>query len=388
METNETPTKRSVLSRIWAVAWRLAVLVLLFIGARTVVYRMRFKIQHRSATPDYYSWSVPLSRAYRNGSKVYLVNTETGKRVTGDWAWISDAPSGGDSLAVFCKASGWLGRKQRRGYFDARSGEVVIRPRYDHAWVFSEGLGAVTDERGRVGFIGSDGRYAIMPQFRYVKDDDYLFHDGYCIVSPMAYGSSGPVKYGLIDRDGRWALAPGYDQITRCEEGVYILREGGRYGLMDKELDWLLEPVYDDMYLFSPGDRTVCVQKGPVKQVVTFEGEVVEPFVIDTVGPLYYEAEGGSGEDYSDDMTCLSDYLWFRVGPGRGVLEKTSGRVILPAVFDDVDMASGSIFECSIRSSHSYATVLYDLDGRPLGEKLSEETLETINKMNSENDED
>ena len=58
----------------------------------------------------------------------------------------------GDSLVCFSDGN-------RRGYFHLRDGKVVVKPKYQHAWVFSEGLAAV-DENGRVKFINPQGEVA------------------------------------------------------------------------------------------------------------------------------------------------------------------------------------------------------------------------------------
>lgn len=82
----------------------------------------------------------------------YLINKKTGKKVLKNIEWIA-RPLGNDSLVCFSS-------DKKRGYFNAKNGKVVVEPKYDHAWIFSDGLGAV-EEDGRIKFLDSTGKIVI-----------------------------------------------------------------------------------------------------------------------------------------------------------------------------------------------------------------------------------
>ena len=118
----------------------------------------------------------------------YLKNAR-GKKVLKHILCINK-PMEGDSLVYFSDGD-------KRGYFHIRDGHVVVKPTYEHAWIFSDGLAAV-EENKRIKFINTEGQVVIDRGFVYnVSDDGYVFHQGHCAVND----STG--KYmGLIDRNG------------------------------------------------------------------------------------------------------------------------------------------------------------------------------------------
>ena len=59
----------------------------------------------------------------------YLYNTTLGRRTETDIQWMYRS-SDGDSLACYCKSD-------KRGYFNRFTGEVVVPPQYEKAWIFS-----------------------------------------------------------------------------------------------------------------------------------------------------------------------------------------------------------------------------------------------------------
>lgn len=69
----------------------------------------------------------------------YLINKKTGKKVLKNIEWIA-TPLGNDSLVCFSS-------NKRRGYFNANDGTVIVEPKYEHAWIFSDGVAAASTKR-------------------------------------------------------------------------------------------------------------------------------------------------------------------------------------------------------------------------------------------------
>lgn len=78
-----------------------------------------------------------------------FVKTVDGETTITGIKWIAK-PLGMDSLV--CYSDG-----EKRGYFNKFTGQPVIKPQYDHAWVFSDGLAAVDDD-GWIKFIDATGK--------------------------------------------------------------------------------------------------------------------------------------------------------------------------------------------------------------------------------------
>lgn len=368
MKTNENKPNRALLDKVWRIGWRTALGLLAVLGLYYAILRCLFVARHLDAVPVYHSWNGQISYGYEDGETLYLYDTEQEKRLSRDWAWISEVPTYPDSLAVFCEKSRKRGHRGLRGYFNAWTGRVVIQPRFERAWIFSEGLGAVSDGLNMVGFIGADGQYVLSPKYPYIAGLDYLFRDGYCMVPDLPSTPGGLAKIGVIDRTGQWVVPPQFDFVRHVEASTYIVKKDGKYGMVDHQLNWLLQPEYDRLLVFSTSERVVCATKGAVQQLLTFEGDVVAPFLFDSMDNIWYETDDDQG-------ARISGFLWFSVAGKKGVLDAHDGKVIIPASFADVRLVSPQLFECTVmdddRQSHCF---LFDTQGRPLGEKVGKET--------------
>lgn len=111
----------------------------------------------------------------------------------------------GDGKACFAGifVSGDLIRVKIDGQwsFLDKNGEFAIKPKFDDAWNFNEGLAGVK-LNGKYGFIDKNGEFVIKPNF----DDAWYFREGLAKV-----GLNG--KYGLIDKSGKIVIEPIFDDI-------------------------------------------------------------------------------------------------------------------------------------------------------------------------------
>ena len=145
------------------------------------------------------------------------------------------------------------------GYIDAQ-GKVAIKPQFDDAKSFSEGLARVKIGR-KWGFINQTGNLVILPQFQLASGQEANnrsldFHEG------MAAVSLDGGKWGYIDRSGQIVIQPKYDQADRFAEGIarvsadyserignettiYI---GGRAKYIDKQGKVISLPVTGDTF--------------------------------------------------------------------------------------------------------------------------------------------
>ena len=140
------------------------------------------------------------------------VFSNDGKKLIKGVQWIS-MPLGEDSLVVYSNG-------KKRGYFNKYTGEVVIKPRYKHAWVFSEGLASV-EEGGYIKFIDSSGEVVFDPHIPYRDGmDGLVFHNSYCIIENDRSG-----LVGLVDKKGDWILQPDYTSIE-CVDSFFVVYNG------------------------------------------------------------------------------------------------------------------------------------------------------------------
>ncbi|HKO35818.1 MAG TPA: WG repeat-containing protein [Pyrinomonadaceae bacterium] len=104
------------------------------------------------------------------------------------------------------------------GYIDEQ-GRVVIKPQFDDAKSFSEGLARVKMGR-KWGFINQAGVLVMPPQF----EGSEANHRGLDFHEGMAAVSLDGRKWGYVDRSGQIVIQPKYDHADRFSEGIALVR--------------------------------------------------------------------------------------------------------------------------------------------------------------------
>ena len=112
------------------------------------------------------------------------------------------------------------------GFID-KKGNLVIQPKYDLVRSFSEGL-AIVELNGKWGFIDKKGNYVIQP--KYVNA--HSFSEGF---APVGIGEDPNTKYGFIDKEGNLVIQPKYDFASSFSEGLAEVELNGKYGFIDKK---------------------------------------------------------------------------------------------------------------------------------------------------------
>lgn len=116
------------------------------------------------------------------------------------------------------------------GYID-KSGNIIIKPQFDHASHFSEGL-AVIKINNKSGYIDITGKVVIAAQF----DGADGFSEGLAAVNIGGKGGIGGRwlieggKWGFIDKTGNVVIAPQFDEAWNFWEGLAPVRIGAKYG--------------------------------------------------------------------------------------------------------------------------------------------------------------
>lgn len=89
---------------------------------------------------------------------------------------------------------------------------------------------------GRCGFARSDGAMEIEARF----EDAGFFLAGSGLAPAKSDG-----KWGLVDRGGRFAVRPRFDDLLGFStEGLAAVRVGERWGLIDSQGRWVMEPRF------------------------------------------------------------------------------------------------------------------------------------------------
>lgn len=121
------------------------------------------------------------------------------------------------------------------GYMDME-GNIVVPAIYNSVWAFSEGLAAVKNQAGRVGFI--DSTNATVIPFDY--EDAVSFYDGYAAVKKDG-------KWGYVDKNGNTVIPFEYDDAFGAGNRLFTVGKNGKYGIVDNGNRIVVPLEYDDI---------------------------------------------------------------------------------------------------------------------------------------------
>ena len=285
----------------------------------------------------------------------YLKNAQ-GKKVLKHILCINK-PMEGDSLVHFSDG-------EKRGYFHMRDGHVVVKPIYEHAWIFSDGLAAVEVD-GKVKFIDTAGNVVIDKGFAYdASDDGYVFHQGHCAVN-----DKDGKHMGLIDRNGEWVLPPVYKSIYPVDT-LWLVRNDDEQAIFTFSMDTLFPMTKAQLEI---GDTAIFVTfANHTQSIYTLQGELMTANMIRDVDQLMYETTevvypaGYSGHDDDD----LSDYyggepytrqavatcLCYEAECGWYGLMSPEGKLLTLPSYRGIEAIGKDLYLC--KTSYGYGVVL------------------------------
>jgi hypothetical protein len=209
-------------------------------------------------------------------------------------------------------------------------GKWAVEPVYREIRQMNEGLAAVMADKPPLwGYINLAGDWVIEPKYESAWD----FTGG---VAGVQTGG----KYGLINKKGEWVKKPEFEYIELFLDGMALAKIKGdkegqeRAGCIDTKGDWVIPPDYADIFTFIYGGYTTATKYDPSKP----DG-MGRPGWIDRKGRFYAEdPEPGKARGFStsahydmgltpakDDKTGLMGYK-----------DKNGGWAIGPA-FDSLD---------------------------------------------------
>ena len=283
--------------------------------------------------------------------KGYIYNSLTGEKTLRHVAWISK-PLGKDSLVCFSNG-------KKRGYFSKHTGKVVIEPKYNHAWVFSEGLASV-EEDGFINFIDTKGNVAIDVKLPFFKGmDGYVFHCGYCVV----YGDGVDV-FGLMDRSGRLVLPCEYSFIIKAnDQDMWIVEKGDQKGIVDKELNYVVPMTACSLWV-SNGMIDMTMPDHTMRKL-DLKGNLVNDFCISQVRMLEYEKDEIVYREekinkVDDEFTEILEESYhpkatarlraYVAGDGYEGLINACGHIVTMPIYMDIQALGPDLYICEISS--------------------------------------
>ena len=193
------------------------------------------------------------------------------------------------------------------GFID-KTGQYAIKPEFDSAWNFREGLAAVSVD-GKWGFINQKGQFVIRPQYARAA----YFSEGLAAVEKDG-------KTIFVDSDGNQAIATEYEDAHGFREDRAGVKIGGKWGFIDKQGKGRIEPDFDEVSSFFNGMASVVMDKkfGYINK----RGEVV-------VEPTY-----GYGHFFLGELAGVTFHPEQSDGAGTGYIDRDGNVVWAPRLRD------------------------------------------------------
>lgn len=225
--------------------------------------------------------------------------------------------------------------KGKYGYIDG-TGKVVIRPRFDDAWQFSDGLAAVLIE-DKWGYIDQTGKMIVPPQFFEVMP----FKEGLALVG--AFFKSGSINgrfgnYGYIDNTGKFVIAPQFGVAFDFSDGLArIQTEDYKNGYIDKKgkvIFWdqrLTEDFSGGLALFKTNSNMPGSKTG----------------YLDRAGNTAITPKFDWGESFSEGLACVSK-------DNKAGFVDTKGNVVIDFRFDSCHSFSEGLAAVMIGDKWGY----------------------------------
>jgi hypothetical protein len=351
---------KATVKKIWGIGWRLTLyLTAIAIIMIAILLCWAYNDHKNRHYSDKQLSETVRADYFHNRNEVRIYNRMIGKYTLKKLQWVANAPAK-DSLTVFC-------RNGKRGFLNVNTGELVIAEQYRRAWIFSEGVAAVMKD-GKIGFVNSRNETVLPFEYDYAGRNgmaiDYLFRSGYCTMT-NAKGACG-----LIDRTGKWVIDAQYDCIWPPHEGKYrIVKDGDKYGLLNEKLEFIFPIEYD--YIEYSNEKGIYLSKDGYKWQADYDGTVLNPFVCDQTDYVNYVSGYDtytSKDSYGDEnriaeqVYTLSDYLIYTINNKCGIVRKDNGKVIIPALYNQINMVSPVLFEAQDYKDGKW--VFIDIHGR------------------------
>ena len=224
-----------------------------------------------------------------------------------------------------------------------KKGEVLFTLNsVERSRAFHEGFAAVLI-KGKWGFINTEGKIVIQPQFEGVSN----FGDGFAVFlttvkEEKLYGYinvKGEIvinaqfsnatsfneslariqlneKFGFIDTEGKMVINPQFDAVSGFNEGLAIIRQGENYGFIDRSGLIVINPQFNMASLFN--EKLAAIKSSDDKYgFINAEGKF-------EINPQFEEAG-----DFHNGLAYI------KLGDKYGFID-TKGKIVINPQFDAI----------------------------------------------------
>ncbi|MEO7989808.1 MAG: WG repeat-containing protein [Chryseolinea sp.] len=198
----------------------------------------------------------------KSGEKYIVLNTK-GEEFPIDQTGLLDVKHFSEGLAPFRSSDKKFG-------FLGSDGKVAIQPQFQSVGYFTNGLAWAKSADGMLGYINTKGEWLIKPQFDAGKDFDselglariksagqwgYVSKSGEVtyvkdtdLFGDFSNGLATGRKNGLVgfyNGKGEWTIAPQFEAARDFKNGYAAAKKGDKWGVIDTTGNWVMQPMFD-----------------------------------------------------------------------------------------------------------------------------------------------
>jgi hypothetical protein len=159
------------------------------------------------------------------------------------------------------------------GFFDIRTGKIIVPPVYEHFDCFYDNRARVK-LYGKYGFVDLVGEIVVPPIYEYA---DCFYEDR---VRVKLDG-----KYGFVDLAGKIVVPPMYEYVGRFYDDRALVKLGGKYGFVDHNGSVAVDIEWDQARDFS--EERCAVGKGDKWGYVNNDGMIIPGLTCDAICTIY-----------------------------------------------------------------------------------------------------
>lgn len=272
------------------------------------------------------------------GKKGVIQHIRSGKVTVKDIDWIALCEDT-DSLFVFA-------RNGKRGYINRYTGQVAIPEQYLSAWNFSSGIAAVADGDS-VMFINSKGKRVHNKKFyRHPDNRGYMYHGNFCAMT----ASDG--RMGLIDREGKWGLAPKYELVESAPRNFWIVQKtaenGGLYYAYNDSAKQVTKTGYPNLDI-SEELGIVVTLPNHLQVSYGFDGTRSNQFLCREVEKMYIEKN--ERDEEGNPLTEETTLMRYRMSDGYEGLCTVDGTIVTEPLYWEVLPISKDTYHCKYKDA-------------------------------------
>ncbi|KUP21748.1 WG repeat-containing protein [Paenibacillus sp. DMB5] len=183
-----------------------------------------------------------------SGSKTFYID-HNGKTVIRAVTGLQNSEPFSNGLAAVTVRTTSAGKSVIRTGFINTKGKWAIKPIYDYASSFSEGIATAT-VNGKSGLIDTKGNWIVKPKYSGGSGFIGQFHDGYIL---LTISGKYDYTYRLVDAKGNIITVPGAGQIAGFGDGIVSYFGDTGMGFMNPAGEVIVKPAYSYVWNYTAG---------------------------------------------------------------------------------------------------------------------------------------